>query len=348
MKTTYVSTQAMANATRRSILHMQSELTTLQKEVSTGRVADVGLALGARAGRTVTLRQESASLQAFMDANASASTRLSTTQAALATVASGGQSFLQMLIDATDSVTSAAVTQQRARESLASFIDTLNSAQNGEYVFAGINSDAKPISDYSDPASLARQAVADAFMTRFGFAQGSPAVAGISASDMQDFLDTDFAALFDEPAWSTNWSSASDQPVSSRVSATQTVTTGATANDPAIKKLAMAYTMVSDLGLAGLSNEAYRAVVAKATDVIGGAIAGVTSAQAQLGYSEQAVADANSRMSVQKDVLEIHIGSLEGIDPYEATVRINNLLTQIETSYALTARIQQLSLLDFL
>ena len=47
-------------------------------------------------------------------------------------------------------------------------------------------------------------------------------------------------------------------------------------------------------------------------------------------------------------VLEKHIGGLEGIDPYEASTRISNLLTQIETSYALTARIQQLSLIDYI
>jgi flagellar hook-associated protein 3 FlgL len=38
----------------------------------------------------------------------------------------------------------------------------------------------------------------------------------------------------------------------------------------------------------------------------------------------------------------------EGVDPYEAASRVQDLLSHIETSYALTARIQQLSLLRFL
>ena len=106
--------------------------------------------------------------------------------------------------------------------------------------------------------------------------------------------------------------------------------------------------MVSDLGLAGLSSGAYSAIVETATGLLGSAIQGVTSTQAQLGYSEQAISDANERMAIQKDVLDKHIGGLEGIDPYEASTRINNLLTQIETSYALTARIQKLTLLDYI
>jgi flagellar hook-associated protein 3 FlgL len=348
MKTTYVSTQGVSNATRRSVLQMQTELATLQKEISSGRAADVGLTLGAQTGQTVALRRDSASLQTLIDSNAVADLRLSTAQGTLGSIASDAQNFLGILISAKDNMTGAAATAQRASEKLASFTGLLNTSQNGEYLFAGINSGAEPISDYSDPASPAKQAVASAFLAHFGFVQNDPAAANITAADMQDFLDNDLAPLFADPAWGTNWSSASDQPVTNRISTAETVTTGVTANDPAMRKLAMAYTMVSDLGLSGLSQAAYGAVIGKAADLVGGAIDAVTSTQAQLGYSQQAVSDANSRMSDQKDVLETHIGSLEGIDPYETSTRINNLLTQIETSYALTARIQKLSLLDFL
>ena len=43
-----------------------------------------------------------------------------------------------------------------------------------------------------------------------------------------------------------------------------------------------------------------------------------------------------------------HIGALEGVDPYEASSRLSTLLTQVETAYAMTARIQQLTLLNYL
>ena len=39
---------------------------------------------------------------------------------------------------------------------------------------------------------------------------------------------------------------------------------------------------------------------------------------------------------------------MEGVDPYEAATRVSALVSQIETSYALTSRIQQLSLLKFM
>ena len=348
MKTTYVSTQAVANATRRSVMQMQTELAQLQREVTTGRKADVGLALGIKSGRTVALRQESDALQTLIDTNAVAKLRLLTTQQTLGSIASDAQNFLGILVDANSDPGTAAVTRDRAVEALASFTAKVNSTQGGEYLFGGINNGEKPLNDYSDPASPARAAVAAAFLARFGIAQTDPAVSGIPAADMQDFLDNEFAALFDDPAWQANWSPASDEPTSVRISPSESVKTGASASDLAIRTIAMVYTMVADLGLAGLSESAYGAVIDTATGLLGGAVMGLTTIQADLGYSEQAVADASARLSIQKDVIEVHIGELEGVDPYEASTRISNLLTQIETAYALTARIQQLSLLDYL
>jgi flagellar hook-associated protein 3 FlgL len=348
MKTTYVSTLAVANATRRSVILMQTELTQLQKEVTTGRKADVGLALGERTGRTVALRSESENLQTLIDTNAVARLRLQTTQHMLDGISGDAQAFLGILVDAKSNPASASITRERAEEKLSSFIGKLNSTLSGEFLFAGINTNEQPLGDYSDPASPARQAVANAFMTRFGIAQTDPAVSNIPAVDIQNFLDNEFAALFNDPAWSTNWSTASNQATEIRISTSETVTTGAVAGDAAMRKIAMVYTMVSDLGLPQLSSSAYTTLVDKAIGLLGSAIAGITTTQAGLGYSEQAVADASGRLSIQKDMIDVHIGELEGVDPYKASTRISELLTQIETAYALTGRIQQLSLLDYL
>ena len=54
---------------------------------------------------------------------------------------------------------------------------------------------------------------------------------------------------------------------------------------------------------------------------------------------------------IQTDICDIfkgNIGDLVGIDPYEVSNRLSTLLAQIETSYTLTARIRQLSLVKFL
>ena len=63
---------------------------------------------------------------------------------------------------------------------------------------------------------------------------------------------------------------------------------------------------------------------------------------------QQRVSDATDRMNTQVGLFKTHITDLIGVDSYEAANRVNDLVTHIQTSYALTARIQQLSLVNFL
>jgi flagellar hook-associated protein 3 FlgL len=110
----------------------------------------------------------------------------------------------------------------------------------------------------------------------------------------------------------------------------------------------MAYAMVADLGIEKLNQGAYQAVVDTGTRIAGEAVQDLAKEQSRLGTAQERVANANDRMSIQIDILTNHIGSLEGVDPYEASTRVSALMTQVETAYAMTARIQNLSLLKYL
>jgi hypothetical protein len=74
----------------------------------------------------------------------------------------------------------------------------------------------------------------------------------------------------------------------------------------------------------------------------------IPALQGQIGIIQQRVEGASERVSMQIDLFKLNIHDLEGVDPFEASTRISSLMTQIETSYTLTARIQQLSLVRFL
>ncbi len=75
---------------------------------------------------------------------------------------------------------------------------------------------------------------------------------------------------------------------------------------------------------------------------------GVTNVQARLGVAQNRVSDASERMSIQRDILTRQVTGLENVDPYEAATRVNALMSQVEVSYSLTARIRQMSLLRYL
>jgi flagellar hook-associated protein 3 FlgL len=349
MKTTFLSTAALSAATRLSVAQTQAKLAEAQKEVTTGRLADVGAALGYKTGQSLSLRQDHARLTTIIDTNSVVSTRLSATQASLKSLADDAQLFVSQLIAARNTDSGPTVVGNQAKAAMTSFTNVINTAIDGAHLFSGINADVKPVADYfQDPPAANRQSVADAFTAAFGTTTTDPANQNISAADMQAFLDGPFSDLFEEPAWTTNWSSASDQNVKSRISPSELIETSTNANNVAVRKLAKAYAMVSDLGVGNLNQAAYQAVVDQATHLAGEAVQDLANEQSRLGTSQERIKTSNDRMSIQIDIMTNHINLLEGVDPYEASTRVSQLMTQVETAYAMTARIQGLSLLKYL
>lgn len=347
MKTSFISTHAVSQALRYNLMRVQAELTQKQQEATTGRVADPGVALGTGAGRSVSMNRDIERLKGITDSNALAANRLSSTQDALDQAKQAAQDLLSTLTAASSGNAQNDVTAAEATRALDTLTGVLNSSFNGEYLFAGINTDVKPVNDFSDPASPNKAAFDQAFQDYFTFDQNDPAASDITAAEMNDFLDTAINDQFLGAGWS-NWSNASDEPITSRITLNETAETSATANDEGLRKLMMVAATVSDLMKAPLGEEAQKALVRRSLELVGESVADLGKLQGRLGVTENRVSDANERMSSQIDVLKTFISDSEGVDPYEAATRVNELMTQMETSYTLTARIQQLSLVRFL
>jgi len=349
MKTTFISTQSITEATRLSMSKMQSRLVEAQQEVVTGRLADVGKSLGFRTGQVMSLRQDHARLTSMVDNNANVASRLDMTQGILKSLLDSAQTFIGQLIGSRNTDTGPALIQNYAESSLVATIDMLNSSSNGAYLFSGINADIKPVADYfQDPPGANQQAVADEFLTAFGMTQSDPGLDAVTPASMQAFLDGPFAAIFDTAQWTANWSAASSQDIRSRISTYELVETSTNANEAAVRKLVSAYAMVADLGVENLNQPAYQTVIDAAIRTAGEAVQELTKLQGTLGVVQERVAKSDEKMSIQINIITTHIGTLEGIDPHEAAMRISTIMTQIDTAYALTARIQKLSLLNYL
>jgi flagellar hook-associated protein 3 FlgL len=174
---------------------------------------------------------------------------------------------------------------------------------------------------------------------------------------MQSFLSGPFAQLFQPGAaaappgpssnWS-DWSSASDKVISNRISTSELVDTSVSANQPGMQQLAMAFTAISDLGLQNMNQATRKVMLQASTAAAGVGVQDLTGIQANLGLTQQRISNANDQMSVQINILTTQDGNLENVDPYQTATRVNNLTTQIETAYQLTAQIQNLSLAKLL
>jgi flagellar hook-associated protein 3 FlgL len=347
MATTFISSNSISTTLRLSAMKSQVALSRATEEATNGRLADVGLNLGALTGRDVTLRAELLGVDKLVDTNGLVAGRLDVAQQRVSELIDTAEAFQKDLLAARSSANGGTIIAQPASANLGSLTATLNVTMDGQYLFGGINTAVQPLTDYvaGAPNKVANDA---AFLANFGFTQSSPLMSTITPASMQTFLNTTFQAQFTSPAWNTNWSTASNAVMRSRISTTETIDSSVSANDPAFQKLAMAYTMMSDLGTQNLNQGAFQTVVDTATALIGDAINSLAGVGAALGTAQQETTIATNRLQVQGDLITTQITTMEKVDPAEASVRVTNLQNQLEMSLALTARIQKLSILNYM
>jgi len=346
MKASFVSSSSISQALRYSVAKSQAALVNAQKELSTGWVADKGLTFGARMSQSINFNRELERMESIVSSNALATTRLTATQDGLDQINSILQSFMSLLTSASSSTT-ISVTKDAATDTLKRLTSVLNTNLNGEYLFAGINTDAKPIDDFFAEGSQSKAAYDAAYAQYLADTGADPDNPFPTAADMDTFMDTYVEPLFLGAEWS-NWSSASDQSIVNRISLNETVETSASANDGSMRKLAMATTIISQLLSDDLPVDVRKSLIDRAHKLVAGSLGDLVNLQSRTGLAEKRVTDASERLTTQTGLIEKHIVATESVDPLEAKTRVDELLTRIQESYALTARLQQLSLLKFL
>jgi flagellar hook-associated protein 3 FlgL len=347
MSANYISTLMLSSSLRSSITNNQAALSKASTEATTGRFYDVGLELGATTGGDLTLRADMSFADQLVDTNGLVSGRLDITQSRITQLGTTATDFLKDLIAARSTDGGGRIILPPASANLQDLIGALNVSYNGSYLFSGINTQNMPVSAYAAGSTSKNQVDAD-FLATFGFPQSSPNVKNITPAQMQTFLDTTFDAEFASPAWNTNWSSATDPVMQSRISTTEVADTSVSANEPAFRKLAEAYTMMADLGNTTMDQSTFQVVVDKAIGLVGNAITDLATLGGNVGTVQQRITKATDKLKTQQDILNNQIVGMEKVDPAEASVRVNTLQTQIQTALALTSQLQKISLINYL
>jgi flagellar hook-associated protein 3 FlgL len=349
MKTTYIASTTVTNALRAQILRMQNDLVGAQQEATTGRRVDVGLALGRATSIVLDLRGEAARLDTSKTLNDVVATRLDVTQEALTSIDAMSNQFISTILGARNAAQGQELARETAMAAMSALIERLNTDHNGQFLFAGIATDTKPVAAYfTTPPSAAKSALDAAFQTAFGMAQNDPAALNITPAAMTGFVDGAFAQLFADPDWGAAWSAASDTEVMSRVAPNRAIETSVSANAPAFRKLMQAFAMVAELGVGNLGQGTFEAVIDKAIAMAGAAQRDLGGLRSTLGVAQDLVARSSESLERRRDGTMQEIGAREGVDQYSAATRVNELITQLEASYKLTARIGALSLINYL
>lgn len=334
MKTSTISSSSISSAMQLVVSSAQQEIVKLQSESVTGTYYDIGLELGSATSQSLNFGRESARLQSIMDSNSLAEQRMDTLQQAMTQVASSSQKILDTFVGVSGASdgTSAMVAANTALAELESFIGVAKTSVNGEFVFSGINTDV--------------QTLPDDFMTNLidDFNAALPAdPSSMTGADIDNFISS-YVAGFN---WS-DWTNASDAVMTSRISTTETVKTSTSLNGDGFKNLVLAAVIGSQMAGLNLQSDALEQVKYNVVEIAGASVSGINAEQSQLGLSQSRTETANETLSTQKTIVDTQLSGLTGVDQYEANVRLTTLMTQLETSYTITSKIQALSLVNYL
>lgn len=338
-----VSTLGIQLELRHSMGLLKRQMLDARQEVQTGVMASPDLTLAEGVGRPLSYWHQAERLDAILDTNKIAATRLNATQTALSNLLETVRSHSASLTSVGPDNTAVA---EASSISLSAMISTLNSEVSGEFLFAGINSGERPL----DPAAgtPAGAEMDAAFVAYFGFSKSDPQASSVTATSFQTFLDTQIEPIFFGPAWKASISNASDEALTSRITLSETSKVSVSLNDHAIRSSVFSVSLSANFLGSPLGAAAHDVLVKKALSLSINAQAEIARLQSQAGFFQENIKNADERLLSQKDMLLSAAAEMTEVDPYAAATRLNSLLTQIETSYALTQKIQNLSILRFL
>ena len=326
----------------REITATRERIVAVQREMVTERLADPAGTLGAGRGEGLSMRGEAARLDRIRETNGLSAAFVEAAAAQLAAMGHTSGRLAQTLVGAVSGGLDRDFTRASllvARDEIAA---SLNATFGGAYLFAGVTSQTEPVADPA-AASAAWEA---RFAARFGHGSDDPAAGNIAPADAAAFASQSVAWLSGS-GWSLV-SNASDRPVKARIAPGETLEMSVSANEGAAREAYAAAFVSERLFASGLEGDALRAVAETTLGTAAAAGAGLARLEGHLGLAAERIERASDRLSLAADHLRGVAAERERVDPFEAAQRFQANVTQLETAYALTGRLADLSLMRFL
>ena len=327
----------MANALflRRQSALLKSELARHSQELSTGRTADPLRKLRGDTAALAAVERGRTALDAY---------DMATKEAALHTA--GQQRVLEKLrVESLDlagelltygNAVPPEMIQTGGRIGRAAFEDAvagLNTQMGGRSLFSGVASDR--------PALAPVQEIVDALMA---------AVAGATTAEEVEQIVTDWFDPAGTEFLSVAYRGATDPEGPVSLSPGQRVEMSVTAARPELRKLLGGLAMISLVEAGALGdNRAERAKLIGLSAVrLLEAPGGVTALAGELGDTEARIETAKTRNAHERTALELALTDLIAVDSFDAATRLEETRVRIESLFTLTARLQRMSLTEFL
>lgn len=335
MQINATSDLARANVLRQQSLALKREADAAGQELTTGLVTDIAHRQRGNLMPLVAVESSLLRLEAYRLATAGAETATARMQQVMAGLDDMTSDIIPGLVNtlATGQTNLLSVTLTDATARFGTVLSALNTRSGERSLFAGQRTDGPAVADAPTILGALKSAILTANAT-------TPAQIGAVVE-----------AWFAAPGGFASVGYVGGPPLNpQRLSPDDEVQTGFAADEPAlrdlIKGLAMASlagdaTVVADAGTrAELAQKAGEVLLQNQTDR--------AVLASRIGAAEARIDAAAVRNTAETASLTKAQSDLRTVDPYEAAVRMESAQTQLESLYAVTARLSRLNFVDFL
>ncbi|WP_273185644.1 flagellin [Hyphomonas adhaerens] len=308
-----------------TIVRLRDRMDTTSEEAVTGRYKDMTAHLSGRIGQAMLGQKAIDDVANERTQLTLKETRLEIIQQSLTAIDDNiGQLGVRMksALGSEDFTARESVVRD-AKAALASTFSVLNTRHGERYLFSGDATNTKPVGDV------------DIFL-------GDVRSMAASATDAADFA-AQMDSYFNTPGsgWQANVYSGT---------ATASDPASLTGIDPAITQtlqgLAVLALSGSDETLPLLNGNSDTLIAA--TETLADGQAALTNARAERGILQAQIESSKSALDLEETVLTHSFNQMTARDQYEAASELKRLETSLEASYTLTARLANLSLLNFM
>src|SRR5262245_9483509 len=345
-----ISTLAINMQLSNSINRVQRSLYDAQREMSSGRKADLMAMVDNGAHEPVDLRTVLTEVENFQSTASLTAARLDSMQSVLAGANDVVTQARTAALTGRDAV-SRRLLQDMAAGSIAQLGSLLNTQLGGRALFAGIRFDTRPMQEANtvnptsglSPMQVIQQVIA---------ANGpiTDAASALNVVSGPDGLDAVFGDTHRDGTMSfsrTFYNGATTGSVIARLDHGYELDYGMRADDQAFRQVLEGMYMLSAVPYGSIPDDAFIAWQDEAVSRINAGYQGIIDNAGDLGFKQQMVQEAGDRHDATRTFLNNRIANLEAADPYQTAIRFSQLQSQLESTFAITTRLANLSLTKF-
>ncbi len=298
-----VATFAVSEQMINAALRTQSTMTNQQIQEASGVVSTDFGGLGSTTQQVLNLQVSVTRSQSYIDAATQTDSKIQVMYSAVNSMADLVTNFRSLLTSATNTAsTDAASVTQSAQSMLTEMASLLNTQYDGGYVFGGGQTDAAPV----------------------------------------DVSGTAYPAATSPSTANTSYYQGDDELASVRVSDSQTVSYGVTADNTAFEQALRAMNLVANNS--PLSTDTLN----EALNLASSSIDSIGVVQTQISNASSSIEKASTYQTEYQSFAQTLGDNLTGVDVAAVTAQHSTYQAQLTASYAAIAKVQSLSLASYL